>query len=203
MQAIKKFVKATVAGGIVFLVPIALILVVLKQAMQFANKLAQPISEHFGLGTVAGIGAATIIAALILVFISFIAGIIADTSIGKRIMQWFENSILGGLPQYQMIKSMAEGFSQVQNATGVKPALINIEDAWQIGYLLEELKNDWVVAFLPQAPTPMSGNVMYLPKNRVRLLNIPMIQAMSIVKRLGVGSSSALQGVDLTLPPAE
>ncbi|CAG1021915.1 hypothetical protein DOJK_01326 [Patescibacteria group bacterium] len=203
MQALKRFFKATIAGGIVFLVPIALILVVLKQAMQFANKLAQPISEHFGLGTVAGIGAATIIATLILIFISFIAGIIADTSVGKRIMQWFENSILGGLPQYQMIKSMAEGLSQVQNATGVKPALINIEDAWQIGYLLEELEDDWVVVFLPQAPTPMSGNVMYLPKNRIRLLNISMVQAMSIVKRLGVGSSSALHGVDLTLPPAE
>jgi len=67
MEAVKKFVKATIAGGVIFLVPIALVLVVLKHAMQFAGKLAQPISEYLHLDTVAGIGAVTIIAVLILV----------------------------------------------------------------------------------------------------------------------------------------
>jgi hypothetical protein len=33
---------------------------------------------------------------------------------------------------------------------------VSIEDGWQIGYLLEQLENDWVAVFLPQAPTPMS-----------------------------------------------
>ena len=46
------------------------------------------------------------------------------------------------------------------NATGVKPALVSIEDGWQIGYLLATLENNWVAVFLPQALTPMSGNVM-------------------------------------------
>lgn len=200
MEAVKKFVKATIAGGVIFLLPIALVLVVLKHAMQFAGKLAQPISEYLHLDTVAGIGAVTIIAVLILVFISFVAGIIAGTHVGKRVTLWFEDSILGGFPQYQMVKSIAEGLAQVENATGLKPALVSIEDGWQIGYLLEALDNGWVAVFLPQAPTPMSGNVMYLPQERVRPLDITMVQAMSIVKRIGVGSGAALRGVDLTLP---
>jgi uncharacterized membrane protein len=60
------------------------------------------------------------------------------------------------------------------------PAILElhrIEDGWQIGYLLEKLENDWVAVFLPQAPTPMSGDIMYLPINRVRPLGITMIQA--------------------------
>jgi uncharacterized membrane protein len=99
-----------------------------------------------------------------------------------------------------MVKSIAEGLAQVENATGLRPALVSIEDGWQIGYLLEALDNGWVTVFLPQAPTPMSGNVMYLPQERVRPLDITMVQAMSIVKRIGVGSGAALRGVDLTLP---
>ena len=75
-----------------------------------------------------------------------------------------------------------------------------IEDAWQIGYQLERLENDWVAVFLPQAPSPMSGNVMYLPANRTRPLAITMIQAVEIVRHIGVGSAKALQGTDLTLP---
>ena len=46
----------------------------------------------------------------------------------------------------------------------------------------------------------MSGNVMYLEADRVRPLGITMVQAMGIVKRIGVGSGQALRGVDLTLP---
>jgi len=47
----------------------------------------------------------------------------------------------------------------------------------------------------------MSGNIMYLPAERIRPLGISMVQAMSIVKRLGVGSGEALRGIDLSLPP--
>ena len=100
------------------------------------------------------------------------------------------------------MKNMAEGLAQIESASGLKPALVSIEDGWQIGYLLEQLENNWVVVFLPQAPTPMSGNVMYLPVERVRPLGITMVQAMSIVKAIGVGSS-ALRGVDLRLPSAD
>ena len=34
----------------------------------------------------------------------------------------------------------------------------------------------------------MSGNVMYLPAERVRLLSITMVEAMLIVMRMGIGS---------------
>jgi len=64
-----------------------------------------------------------------------------------------------------------------------------------MGYLLEQLENDWVAVFLPQAPTPMSGNIMYFPASRVRPLGITMVQAMSIVKTIGVESGAALHGV--------
>ena len=48
-----------------------------------------------------------------------------------------------------------------------------------MGYLLEPLENGWLSVFLPQAPTPMSGNVMYFPADRVKPLNITMVEAMS------------------------
>ena len=101
------------------------------------------------------------------------------------------------------MKSVAEGLAHIESASGFKPALVSIEDGWQIGYLIEQLENDWVTVFLPQAPTPMSGNIMYLPVDRVRPLGITMVQAISIVKAIGVGSGAALRGVDLRLPIAD
>ena len=49
----------------------------------------------------------------------------------------------------------------------------------------------------------MSGNVMYLPADRVRPLSISMVDAIAIIKRMGVGSGEALRGADLKQPAGQ
>jgi uncharacterized membrane protein len=195
-----EFLKTTLVGGLLFLLPVVLIVIVLGYAMQMAAKVLKPISDYLPMEAVVGVRGETVLAVLVLIFISFVAGLVARTNAGKRVMRWSENSLLGGLPQYQLVKSMAEGFAHVENAESVHPALVSIEGGWQIGYLLEPLENGWVTVFLPQAPTPMSGNVMYMPADLVRPLGITMVQAMAVVKRMGVGSAKALHGTNFTLP---
>ena len=194
-----KFLKTTIIGGLLFLLPVVLVSIILGYAMQLAGKVAHPISKLLP-DAVIGMGGITVLAALVLVLVSFLAGLVARTAAGKRIMRQFENSIVSNIPQYQLVKSMAEGLAKVESAEGVKPALVSVDGGWQIGYLLEELENGWIAVFVPQAPTPMSGNVMYLPVDRLRPLDITMVQAMALVKRMGVGSGDVLRGVDLTLP---
>ena len=198
--SLTELLKATMAGGLLFLLPVALVAIVLKQAMQLVGKIVRPISNYLPVEAVVGVWGETLLAAVVLILVSLVAGLVARTNVGRRIMRWFENSLLGGLPQYQMVKSMAEGLAHVESAEGVDPALVSIEGGWQIGYLLEPLDNGWVTVFLPQAPTPMSGNVMYLPADRVRPLGITIGQAMALVKHIGVGSAEALGSTDLRLP---
>src|SRR6476661_2723182 len=198
--SLTELLKATMAGGLLFLLPVALVAIVLKQAMQLVEKIVRPISNYLPVEAVVGVWGETLLAAVVLILVSLVAGLVARTNVGRRIMRWFENSLLGGLPQYQMVKSMAEGLAHVESAEGVDPALVSIEGGWQIGYLLEPLDNGWVTVFLPQAPTPMSGNVMYLPADRVRPLGITIGQAMALVKHIGVGSTEALRSTDLRLP---
>ena len=198
--SLTELLKATMAGGLLFLLPVALVAIVLKQAMQLVEKIVRPISNYLPVEAVVGVWGETLLAAVVLILVSLVAGLVARTNVGRRIMRWFENSLLGGLPQYQMVKSMAEGLAHVESAEGVDPALVSIEGGWQIGYLLEPLDNGRVTVFLPQAPTPMSGNVMYLPADRVRPLGITIGQAMALVKHIGVGSTEALRSTDLRLP---
>lgn len=200
MRSLSEFLKTTLVGGIVFLLPVGIVLIVVQQLLRLVKQLSEPIAAHFPGVSLLGMGIRSIIAILVLVLIAFIAGLISRTSAGRRIKDWVENSLLGGLPQYQMVKSMAAGFAQIESAEGLKPALLNIEEGWQIGYLLEELQNGWVCVFLPDSPTPMSGATLLLPAERVRPLEISMTEAMQLVKRMGLGSAEALKGVDLRLP---
>jgi uncharacterized membrane protein len=202
MPAFKEFLKTTIIGGVLFLAPVILFALILRHAMGFAGKFAKPIAAQFPQHQIAGVAVATIVAALVLLVLSFCAGLAARTRAGKSATHWLEETLLGNLPQYRMVKSLAEGLTQVEGVQGMHPALVSIEGGWQLGYQLEELKEGWVAVFLPQSPTPMSGNVMYLPATRVRLLEIPIPEAMMLVKRMGVGSAATLSSVDLT-PVAE
>lgn len=115
--------------------------------MRLAGKVAQPISKLLPVDAVVGVGEVTVLAALVLVSISFVAGFVARTNAGKRIMRWSENSLLGGLPQYQLVKSMAEGLAQVENAESVHPALISIEGGWQSDTCLSRLRTAGLPCF--------------------------------------------------------
>jgi len=201
VDAFKKFVKTTLVGGLIFLIPLILLALLLKHAMGFAAKVAKPIAERFPVPEIGGAALVTLVAIVILIVIAFLAGLFSRTSPGRRIAQWFEDSILSGIPQYRMMKSVAEGFAQVETADDLLPVLVSGDDGWQIAYQIEELPDGWIAVFLPQAPTPMSGNILYVSSDRVRPLHIGIAEAMKVVKRMGLGSATALKGVSLTPPP--
>jgi uncharacterized membrane protein len=77
------------------------------------------------------------------------------------------------------------------------PVLMRGDEGWLLGYLMEELPDGWRVVFLPQSPTPMAGNVIYVEASRLRHLDLPMSEAMQLVKRLGIGSAEKLRGTSL------
>ena len=197
MRALTSFLRTTFIGGLLFLIPLGVIIVVLKHVMQIATSVAAPIAERFPVTQVAGVGIVTVVAALVLLLIAFLAGLVARTRPGRRMSSWFEESILGGLPQYRMAKSMAEGFTQIETGTGMHPVLVRLDDAWQLAYRIEELPGGWVAVFVPAAPTPMSGAVLYVAARRIQPLSTSMAAAMKLVKAVGVGSREALRETDL------
>ena len=119
-----KVLKTTIVGGLLFLLPLVLVVLLLSHALRFAGKAVGPISEFLTLDKVFGPAAEESLAVLILVFISLAAGLIARTRFGRDIMRRTGNSFLGGLPQYRPVKSVAEGFAQIENAENLKPVLV-------------------------------------------------------------------------------
>jgi uncharacterized membrane protein len=202
MKALKQFVVTTLVGGIVFLIPLGLVLLVLKHAMSIAAGIGKPVVALFPTSHVGGIAVGTLVAVAILMLFAFLAGMVARTPAGRKVTRWFEDSLLGGLPQYQMAKTLADGFATVEGGADLQPVLVLIDEGWQIAYRLGDLPGGWVAVFVPQSPTPMSGSVMYVESHRVRDAHLSMKEALVLVKRLGVGSDTALRGVDLTLPAA-
>ncbi|MFO1407738.1 MAG: hypothetical protein U1F08_09435 [Steroidobacteraceae bacterium] len=202
MTRIVEFLKTTVVGGLVFLVPLVLVMMVLKRAFEVAAKVATPVVSHFPANQVAGIALGSLAAVVLLLMIAFAAGLAARTDTGRAMTRWVGESFLGAMPQYRVVTSMAEGLTKIEQGKGLRPALVAAEGTWQLCYVLEELGRGWTAVFIPQAPTPLSGNVLYVPADRVRRLDINIGEAMQLVKHMGAGSAGSLKDVDLTPPEA-
>ena len=94
-KSFERILKTTIIGGTTFLLPAALVVFNLAYALRLVKRLAAPISHSLKLdqlGDLAGIGAATVLSVLVLVLISFAAGIVARTAIGGRLSRWSEAS---------------------------------------------------------------------------------------------------------------
>jgi uncharacterized membrane protein len=70
--SLTEFLKATMAGGLLFLLPVALIVIVLKHVMQLAGKVVRPISNYLPVEAVIGVRGETVLAVLVLILVSLV-----------------------------------------------------------------------------------------------------------------------------------
>lgn len=189
-----KFLKTTIIGGLVFLLPAVLVLLILSKAMFAAQAIAAPLAERLPRIALFGLGTVSLIAILLLMLVCFVAGIFARTGLGQKTRSWVDNSIVATIPAYQVLRSMAEGMAEIEASANVRSALARIEDAWQPALVLEELENGLLTVFVPQAPTPMSGSVFYLTTDRVKMLDVPISRVLLCIRRMGLGSRAMLRG---------
>ena len=109
MKKTAQFIKDTLVGGVLFLLPGALLLWLAEKVLPLARKLMKPVEGLFPGHLVAQFALGTLLAVLALLLVAFIAGMLARTPPGQRLIRSIEESIVGSLPQYRMAKSVLEG----------------------------------------------------------------------------------------------
>ena len=197
MSAATDAVKATIRGGLLFLVPVAILAMVAGHAFRLAKRAVGPLTRLFPEHTILGATTTSILAVTVLVLVCLLAGLFARTSLGTRMTNWFEESILGGIPQYRVLKSVTEGWADLEEGN-TEVVLVRADAGWQIGYVFDRLDGGWLSVFLPQAPTPLSGDFVLLPSDQVKPTQLSLKDAMRLVKRLGADAGKTLAGIDLS-----
>jgi uncharacterized membrane protein len=190
MKGVLRFMRATLAGGLLFLVPIVVLTAILGRAFEFARKLVAPLANLIPAETVLGVGLAKLLAIGFVVFICFLAGVIARSSLARKLVAWLELAILSNLPGYEFLKGMGEGALGAERSSAQQVVLANFEEAWAIGFLIERLDNGFVAVFIPDVPNPRSGAVHLMTSDRVQVVDVPPLAVLKCLKRLGTGSNA-------------
>jgi uncharacterized membrane protein len=194
MKSVFHFLKATLLGGIVFLIPMIVLIVVLGKAFEVSRKVVAPLSERIAVESVGGIETPRLLAIAIIVFSCFLAGLLARTNLARQFVRWLESTFLSHLPGYSFMKSLGESMVGMEKEQTLEVVLARIEDAWQIAFLVERIEGGHVALYVPGAPGPWSGCVYFMSDHRIKPLDVPLKSALKCVKSLGMGSNALLRG---------
>jgi uncharacterized membrane protein len=187
--------KATLIGGIFFLVPLVLLLMVLGKALTFLQKISKPLTKPLDHWHVGGVAMHEIIAVLLLLLACFAAGFIARTAMAKKLVSQIENKILVHFPGYNVIKTvMGDHTADLKNKGDLKIVLAQTDSGWQMAFLIEAISEDVFAVFIPNAPDLFSGAVVYAEKDKIKFIDISRKDAIASIRRMGVGSALVLKG---------
>ena len=101
------FVKTTVIGGLVFLVPVVVIVLVIAQAVELMLTVAEPLADVIPVESIGGVALANFIAAIMLVIVCFLAGLLAKTAPARKLVDTAERAVLQNIPGYSLLKGFA------------------------------------------------------------------------------------------------
>ena len=126
MKQLLTFLKATLLGGVIFVLPAWLAVLLVAKALTQLQVLVKPVSTHLP-ESVAHPG---ILAVILLVALCFVVGLIIQTAIGAQVKRVVEQRVLEKLPGYTTIRGFAAQLSEFENTANFQPALIEIEERW-------------------------------------------------------------------------
>ena len=192
MKALIEFLKTTLIGGLLIVVPTYLTVLLLAKALGGMVRLLGPVVallpqgvHHFG----------PILAIVLAVLVCFMLGLVARTRIGRRAIETFERRVLERMPGFALLRSIVRRVSGSSDDAQFQPVLVEIEEALTPAFIVEELDDDRFVVLVPSVPTPAAGSLYVLPRQRVHWVDVPITEAIAVITRWGAGTSKLLKAM--------
>jgi uncharacterized membrane protein len=197
MRSTLSFVKASIIGGVFFLVPVAMLLLVVGKVVPVLMSVERGILGVLPRGSAWGLLAVQAVGVFFVLLLCFVAGLAAQSESGRRLASSLEEGILGALPGYTFFKGFTSSMQQSDEiAQSFRPVLIRFDDYSQVAFEIERIEETKkVVTYLPGAPNPWSGTVAYVDADRVQAIDLPVPQVIRNIRMLGRGSTEQRKSV--------
>jgi uncharacterized membrane protein len=187
-----KTVRTMFVGGLIFLVPFAMILLVFGKVFSVALRLAEPAEKMIPIESVAGVALADILAVAIILLACLLAGAVATSTRGQRIQRRIDGWLLNLIPRYAFVKSMTESIGGQKENT-LTPVLVRFDDLSQIAFEVERGPDELVTVYLPGSPDPWSGSVAQVTADRIDVLAADFASVVRSLRKIGRGPSALIE----------
>jgi len=194
MNRLKEFIKSTIVGGLLVILPVALFLFVLTWLFGLVRKVISPLTIIvIEKSPLQGIIADVFVIAL-LVGACFAVGVVIRTRLGKWLYSILDSKIFMKAPGYTLIKETVSQFFGKKKSPFSSVALVQIfgNETLVSAFITDEHENGSCTVFVPTGPNPTSGNIYHLPRNQVHPVDVPVEDAMRSIISCGAGSTNLI-----------
>src|SRR6188472_1673730 len=188
MKRLLAFLKATLLGGVIVVLPAWLAVLLVLKALAHLQIFVKPITKHLP----QAIGHPRVLAIVLLAALCFGVGLLIQTAFGSRI----KRAVLDKIPGYTTLHSFAARLAKSDEVASFQPALVEIEEALVPGFIVEQHSGNRCTVFIPSVPTPMAGAVYKIDNNRVHPLELPAVSVMQCLSKWGGGSDKLVAAYD-------
>jgi len=191
MRGLAGFIKTTLIGGLLIVLPIYLSVLLLFKAVSGVFALLAPMTAQIPEST----PFRPLIALTIVLVMCFLAGAVVRTRAGLRAKRALDTGLFERIPGYALIRSLAGRVAGREDTAAFAVALAEIEDALVPAFVVEEHEDGRYTVFVPSIPTPAAGAVYILPRERVHLVDVPFPRAVSVISKWGAGSEELVKAM--------
>ena len=193
MKRLREFVKSTLIGGLLVILPLGVFAFVLVWVFNLIRRIISPLttyvmarSEHEGI-------VVDVLVLLLLVCVCFLVGAVVRTRLGKWVYGLIEANLLRRAPGYTMIKETANHFlgaNKQSPFSSVALARIFGNDTLVSVFVTDTHTDGSYTVFMPTGPNPTSGNIYHLHGENVFPVDVSVEDAMRSIISCGAGSSA-------------
>ena len=197
----KQFINRALVGGILVVLPVAIIIYVFKWLFYLVTDLIQPLTSYTQLHYHVPELIADILVILLITVFCFLIGTLVKTSVGHWLHSRFDQYLVKLAPGYRIVKEIVTqifgGSESSPFAKGevVRVKLFGADCATTVTALVTSRHSDGTVTiFMPTGPNPTSGNIYHLPDELVEYVTDASVeQMMKTIIACGAGSDSLFE----------
>jgi uncharacterized membrane protein len=195
MDKLKSFLKTSLLGGVVVILPIAILVSVTLWLFNLISGLIEPLTRFLIKDSQLNEYAAEFIVIVLILTTCFFVGVLVRTRLGGFLYRVIESRILKLAPGYSMVK---ETVTQVFGSKSESPfssvalAQIFCNDTQVTCFITDRHENGMYTLFVPTGPNPTSGLIYHLDEKYVHPVDIPVQDAMRSIISCGAGTAKLL-----------
>lgn len=187
MNNLVTFFKTTIIGGLIVIVPLAILTFVVGDAVNSLITLTKPLTEDLPFGVFANAVIALLFVTAIIIAICFAAGFLLSTLWGMAIKNWLEKNIFERIPMYTTLRGLTQKFAGIEGADFpvVEVNLYN-SDGRVLGVRVDTLPDERQVVYVPSSPIVTVGQLHILPKTHVTETDLSMTETIGCLSQMGI-----------------
>ena len=187
MLKILRFFKTTVIGGLVVIVPLAIIAFVVGDAVNGLITLTKPITQGLPFDPFTNAAIALLLIIAIIVAVCFSAGFLLSTLWGSAIKSWLEKTLFERIPMYTTLRGLTQKFAGIENADfPVVEVDLYQSESRVLGVLVDILPDHRRVVYIPSSPIVTVGQLHILPESCVTETKLSLSETIGCVSQMGI-----------------